>query len=74
MQRLKFSPRILHNELTIAVYLHLRDLLQFQFLRITENCKMADVSVPRNAEKLCLSNAQCTNRKENFETYFPRQK
>ena len=35
---------------------------------------MADVSVPRNGEKLCSSNAQCTNRKENFETYFPRQK
>ena len=49
MQRLKFSLRILHNELTIAVYLHFRDLLLFQFLRITENCKMADVSVPRNA-------------------------
>ena len=74
MQRLEFSLRILHNELTIAVYLHFRDLLLFQFLRITENCIIADVSVPRNGEKLCLSNAQCTNRKENFETYFPRQK
>ena len=74
VQILKFSLRILHSELTIAVYLHFRDLLLFQFLRITENCKMADVSVPRNSEKLCLSNAQCTNRKENFGTYFPRQK
>ena len=74
VQRLKFSLRILHNELTVAVYLYCRDMLLFQFLRITENCKMADVSVPRNGEKLCLSNAQCTNRKENFETYFPRQK
>mgnify|MGYP006891527098 CR=1 FL=1 len=74
VQRLKFSLRILHNELTVAVYLYCRGLLLFQFLRITENCKMADVSVPRNGEKLCLSNAQRTNRKENFETYFPRQK
>ena len=52
MQRLKFSLRILHNELTIAVYLHFSDLLLFQFLRITENCKMADVSVQRNGTKL----------------------
>ena len=52
MQRLTFSLRILHNELTIAVYLHFRDMLLFQFLRITENCKMADVSVQRNGTKL----------------------
>ena len=52
VQILKFSLRILHNELTIAVYLHFRDLLLFQFLRITENCKMADVSVQRNGTKL----------------------
>ena len=73
VQRLKFSLRILHNELTVAVYLYCRDLLLFQFLRITENCKMADVSVQRNGTKLCSSNAQCIPREENFRTYFPRQ-
>ena len=69
-----FSLRISHNELTIALYLYCRDLLLFQFFRIMEKYKMADLSVPRNAEKLCSSNAKCTHRKENFGTYFPRQK
>ena len=41
-----------------------------QFLRITENYKMADVSVPRNDEKLCSSNAQCTNRRKTLELTF----
>ena len=63
-----FSLRILHNELTVAVYLYRIDLLLFQFLKITENYEMADVSVPRNGGKLCSSNAQCTYRKENFGT------
>ena len=48
MQRLKLSLRILHNELAVVVYLYCRDPLLFQFLKITENCKLADVSVPRN--------------------------
>ena len=74
VQRLKLSLRILHNELTVAVYLYFSGMLLFQFLRITENCKLADVSVQRNGEKPCSSNAQCTNRKENFGTYFLRQK
>ena len=73
VQRLKFSLRILHNELTVAVYLYCRDMLLFQFLRITENCKMADVSVQRNGTKLCSANAQYIHKKENFGTYFPRQ-
>ena len=63
VQRLKFSFRILHNELTVAVYLYCRDLLLFQFLRITENCKMADVSVQRNGTKLCSSNSQYIHRR-----------
>ena len=66
----KFSPRIFHNEPTVALYLYCRDLILFEFLRITENYKMADVSVPRNDEKLCSSNAQCTNRRKTLELTF----
>ena len=70
VQRLKFSLRILHNELTIAVYLHFRDLLLFQFLRITENCKMTDVSVQRNGTKLCSSNAHSSIERKTLELTF----
>ena len=75
VQRLEFSLRILHNELTIAVYLHFRDLLLFQFLRITENSVKWRMSVSQEMVKNCAYQMnKCTNRKENFETYFPRQK
>ena len=75
MQRLKFFLTNLHNELAAAMYLYCRGLLLFQFLRITENSVKWRMSVSQEMVKNCAYQMnKCTNRKENFETYFPRQK
>ena len=53
MQRLKVFLTILHNELAVAVYLYCRDLLLFQFLRITENSVKWRMSVSQEMVKNC---------------------